>query len=237
MCLKICIFKWYRQRMAPFTANVLKFSLRTFLIYLRFHTVSFFLISYMGAREFLLMSTWVFQLIPVTRLMNVSCSCLSNLTLYLPELEVRRFNYLMSPLPACLSLWRVKIDRHCESPDSDLLLRIMRTDDSMPCQWIFLVDCLLNSSLYRNLFLFVIFCAPSAAIRRWPCLDKSRRFNSSELRRARLFIENDGLVFRPSSWPKSITASPCWSSGSRWSRGCYTRFLEPERTRWTWLKI
>lgn len=83
------------------------------------------------------MCTWVLQLIPMTNLMNVSCSCLSNLTLYLPELEVRRFNYLMSPLPSCLSLRRVKIDRHCESLDSNLLLRIMRMDDSVRCRWIY----------------------------------------------------------------------------------------------------
>lgn len=108
------------------------------------------------------MCTWVLQLIPMTNLMNVSCSCLSNLTLYLPELEVRRFNYLMSPLPSCLSLRRVKIDRHCESLDSNLLLRIMRMDDSVRRRWIFLVDWLLNSSLYRNVFHFVIFWAPSS---------------------------------------------------------------------------
>lgn len=179
------------------------------------------------------MCTWVLQLIPMTNLMNVSCSCLLNLTLYLPELEVRRFNYLMSPLPSCLSLRRVKIDCDCESLDSNLLLRIIRMDDSMWCQWIFLLDWLLNSSLYRNLFHFVIFWAPSAAIRWWQCLDKSHRPNSSESQWAQSFIENDWVLFRPSSWPKSITASPCWSSGSRWSRGCCTRFLEPERTLWT----
>lgn len=130
---------------------------------------------------FLLMCTWLLQLIPMTNLMNVSCSCLSNLSLYLPELEVRRFNYLMSPLPSCLSLRRVKIDRHCESLDSNLLLRIMRMDDFMRCQWIFLLDWRLNSSLYRNLLHFVTFWAPSAAIRWWQCLDKSHKLSSSEL--------------------------------------------------------
>lgn len=171
-----------------------------------------------------------YKIIPVTNLMNVSCSCHSNLTLYLPELEVRRFNYLMSPLPSYLSLWRVKLD----CLDSNLPVEMKHMEDAVRCQLIFLVDWLLNSK-----YKFVRFYnLPSADIRCWQRLEKSHSPKPSEFRSTQSFTGNVwAFVFRPSSWPKSITASPCWSSGSRWSRGCCTRFLEPGRTLWTWLKI
>lgn len=62
----------------------------------------------------------------MTILMNVSCHCHSNLTLYLPELEVRRFNYLMSPLPSYLSLWRVKL----VCLDSNLPVEMKHVEDA-----------------------------------------------------------------------------------------------------------
>lgn len=106
-----------------------------------------------------------YKIIPVTILMNVSRSCHSNLTLYLPELEVRRFNYLMSPLPSYLSLWRVKLD----CLDSNLPVEMKHREDAVRRQWVFLVDWLLNSK-----YKFVRFYnLPSADIRCWKRLKKS----------------------------------------------------------------
>lgn len=42
---------------------------------------------------------------------------------------------------------------------------------------------------------------------------------------------------RRSCWRRSITASPCWCSGSRWSRESCTRCSAREKTRWTSVKM
>lgn len=108
----------------------------------------------------------------MTNLMNVSRRCRSNLTLYLPELEVRRFNYLMSPLPSYLSLWRVKLD----CLDSNLPVEMKHMEDAVRRQRSFLVDWLLNSK-----YKFVRFYnLPSADTRRWQRLTKSRSPKPSE---------------------------------------------------------
>lgn len=42
---------------------------------------------------------------------------------------------------------------------------------------------------------------------------------------------------RRSCWPRSITVSPCWFSGSRWSREFCTRCWEPEKMPWISTKM
>lgn len=113
-----------------------------------------------------------YKIIPMTNLMNVSRRCRSNLTLYLPELEVRRFNYLMSPLPSYLSLWRVKLD----CLDSNLPVEMKHMEDAVRRRRSFLVHWLLNSK-----YKFVRFYnLPSADARRWRRGKKSRSPKPSE---------------------------------------------------------
>lgn len=161
----------------------------------------------------------VIIIIPMTNLMNVSCGSHSNLTLYLPELEVRRFNYLMSPLPSYLSLWRVKL----VCLDSNLPVEMRHMEDASESSWS--TGCWTPNTNLLDFIIFHLLTSDADGVWRSP---KPSEFRSHLV---------ESFVFRPSSWPKSITASPCWSSGSRWSRGCCTRSLEPERTRWTWLKM